>query len=60
MRLENGRPIMLEWCTQAIQTAKERLLDQYTHDHHHADPLAPRLDAQRIPRIGIGAGPIWV
>jgi hypothetical protein len=32
-------------------------LDQHTHDHHHADPFAPRLEAQRIPRIGIG-GPV--
>ena len=32
-------------------------MDQHTHDHHHADPFAPRLDAQRIPRIGIG-GPV--
>ncbi len=31
--------------------------DHDTHDHHHADPFAPRLDAQRIPRIGIG-GPV--
>jgi urease accessory protein len=32
-------------------------LDQHTRDHHHADLFAPRLDAQRIPRIGIG-GPV--
>jgi urease accessory protein len=32
-------------------------LNQHTHDHDHADPFAPRLDAQRIPRIGIG-GPV--
>src|SRR3954466_6312908 len=32
-------------------------LDQHTHDHHHADTFVPRIDAQRIPRIGIG-GPV--
>jgi urease accessory protein len=32
-------------------------LDHYTHENHHADPFAPRQDAQRIPRIGIG-GPV--
>jgi len=32
-------------------------LHQHIHDHDHADPFAPRSDAQRIPRIGIG-GPV--